>query len=219
MSNRQPAGHSGLIGAPVRRSAFSLVEMLVVIALVATLTVLLAPSIQSLMGVTGRRGGMSILAGALDQARIKAIESGQTVHLGFPFEAVDDEELARSHFILFRAAAEGDGTGIEFVPIGRWSRLPSGVYMQGGANFPVQELEIPGGNLPQLDGNDVTRLQVLSFDRFGALRGAAGPVEINVGEKVRPNDEGWLRADNNYFTLAVQRLTGRVEVRDNSENN
>jgi prepilin-type N-terminal cleavage/methylation domain-containing protein len=194
---------------------FSLVEMLVVIALIATLTALLAPSIQSLMGVSGRRGGMSILSNVLEQARVKAIESGQTVYVGFPFESIDDEELAKSSVILFRPASEAEGGGDNFVPIGRWVRLPSGVYMQGGANFPVQDLAIPDGSLPQLDGVEVKNLQVVTFDRFGGVRGAAGTVELEIGEKARPNDEGWLRSPDNFFTLSIQRLTGRVEVKDN----
>lgn len=215
MNPIQAMNVSGAKKRQVCRSAFSLVEMLVVIALIAILTALLAPSIQSLMGVSGRRGGMSILSNMLEQGRIKAIESGQPVHVGFPFESIDDEELARSSVIMFRPANEAEGGGDNFVPIGRWVRLPSGVYMQGGTNFPVQVLEIPDGNLPQLDGVEVNRLQVVTFDRFGGVRGAAGPVALEIGEKARPNDEGWLRSANNFFTLTIQRLTGRVEVKDN----
>lgn len=190
------------------RGGFTLVEMLVVIAVIAVLTALLAPAAQSLMGVSGRRGGMNTVSSTIEQARLRAVETGRSVYVGFPLTATNPN--SRYSSLLVFEYAPG------FSPIGRWIRLPTGVFYEPSTNFPSSPnaTNIPTNAIPDLDGERLESLYALQFDRFGRMAGTS-PVRIRVGEK--PDPEGdFLRSGSNYFELTLQPLTGRVTMEDKS---
>jgi prepilin-type N-terminal cleavage/methylation domain-containing protein len=197
-------------------AAFTLVEMLVVIALVAILTTLLAPAIQGLMGTSGRRGALNTVTAVLDQARLAAIESGTTTYVGFPTNAANTTN-GFSHLIIFRDARPDD-TNTNPVAVTRWQRLPTGVFFQAGSNLndAVTTRSLPTRTLPPLGGSqDMTNLSVLAFNRFGQLQGVNTNVSLLLGEKIEPNG-AWRGSTNNYYELRIQPLTGRVIVDDAS---
>ena len=84
---------------------FTLVELLVVMAIVGILTTLLMPAVRGLVGVGGRRGGMNTLSSTIEKARLAAVESGTRVYVGFPLTA-SDPEAALSSVIVFRDKRE-----------------------------------------------------------------------------------------------------------------
>jgi prepilin-type N-terminal cleavage/methylation domain-containing protein len=198
------------IPAPIfkHRAGFTLVEMLVVIAVIAILTALLAPAAQSLMGISGRRGGMNALSSALEQARLRAVEKQASVFVGFPLDATNPN--TRFSSILVFENAPG------FTPVGRWIRLPTGVYYEPSSNFPTAPTitNIPTNAIPDLEGERLQTLHALHFDRFGRMV-SGPPVRIRVGEKPDPLGD-FLRSSSNYFELTVYSLTGRVTMEDKS---
>jgi prepilin-type N-terminal cleavage/methylation domain-containing protein len=191
-------------------SAFTLIELLVVVAIIAILSSLLTPAFQGLMGTSGRRGGVNTATALLEQARLAAIENGTSTHVGFPIKAANQTN-AFSHLILLRDPRPGDTTTNPVV-LTRWQKLPTGVFFEAGPNLSsaLSELKL---QLPRLGSENLTNISVLTFNRFGQLRGANREVSLLVGEKVEPRG-AWRGGPSNYVQMSIQPLTGRAIVTD-----
>ncbi len=198
---------------------FTLVELLVVAAIIGILLALVTPSLQGLMGTSGRRGGLSTAAAVLEQARLSAIESGTTAYVGFPVNAANPTN-GFSHMIVFREPRPGD-TNTNRVTVTRWQRFPAGVFFAFGQNFSsaMSNRAVGSNALPRLLGETLTNIPSIAFNRFGQLQGVVGATDISlqVGDKIEPNGP-WRGAPNNFFELRIQPLTGRAIVRDASTN-
>lgn len=193
-----------------RYLAFTLMEVLVTVAIIAIMSALLTPAIRGLMGISGPRGGTNALTALLEQARLTAMESGKTTYVGFPFGA-SDEDLAYSAAIVFRQGR--DDENVDYVPISRWIRMPQGVYLESSN---LGDSESVSGSLPKLANEVVQSVNVLRFDRFGKLLGSDSPVVIKVGPKSEARGE-FSRQGKDYFEVTVQPLTGRAFVVDKAK--
>lgn len=193
----------------VMRRAFSLIELLVVVAMVALLLGLLAPVVSGWGETVRRRSAVVLVMGACEQARAAAIESGQRVFVGFADATHPDPALRHAAFLVFRAATEDeqeDAPGREFVVLKNWSRLPVPVvfWPQGeqGAIQPV--VAVPGINRELTDAGrlSVEQLPALSFTASGGLTSAASPIVLGVEN--RPSPGGGDR-------ISLARFTGRAQ--------
>ncbi len=217
------SGASGLTTGTRRAGgAFTLVEMLIVIAMVAILTTLIAPSLSGLFGVVGRRGGANAINTALDQARLAAIESGVPAFVFFPQGISND--LAWSSLIVMRERRDDETPGTGPIPLSRWIRLPEGVFVEPASlAAAVNYSTNASAGIPKLNNIQVSSFRGFAFDRFGRLSGAAAtttPPEIKVGEGLVNGDSlVFRRAENDYSALAIKPLTGRVKVTDGLQSN
>ena len=193
-----------------RAGAFTLVEMLVVIALVAILTTLIAPSLQGLFGVAGRRGGANALSAALEQARLAAVENGTSAYVGFA-SASTNQDAAYNSVIVFRARRD-DEAGAAFVPLSRWLRLPTGVHLEPDS-IPSTTVSGLSGILPRLGSEALVTTPVIEFDRFGRLRNQSTTPVLKVGEGVVVGGDVQFRSGTNaLYAVSVLPLTGRVQI-------
>jgi prepilin-type N-terminal cleavage/methylation domain-containing protein len=201
-----------------RTAAFTLVEMLVVIAIIAILSTLVVPSLRGLFGVAGRRGGLNTLSGALEQARLSAIENGVISYVGFP-SGTATNELAFSSVIVYRTGKSGESN---VVPVSRWVRFPTGVFLdpQSVSTAAPDKTNGIGALLPKLGGISVTDLSYIAFDRFGKVAGDPNlKRELRVGEGVFDSGKVTFKpSTNNYYALTLLSLTGRVQVSDAATN-
>ncbi|MBE2180358.1 MAG: type II secretion system protein [Chthoniobacterales bacterium] len=202
-----------------RPGGFTLVEMLVVIAIIGVITALTLPSLQGLFGVAGRRGGVNVLAGAVEQARLLALQHGVPTYVGFPDPgSFADKEVALNSVIVFREQRDeerfsGTNSTNPYTMVSRWLRYPRGVFIDPEAPD-FKTTNITAANFPKLSGAAVGNVVAIRFDRYGKLKPET-PVTIRIGEGVvdgagvtfRPNPE-------HYTQLRIQPLTGRVKIFD-----
>lgn len=189
-------------------AAFTLIEMLIVIAIIAVLSALTLPALQGLFGVSGVRGGVNTVLATLDQARAAAIENGTDVYVGFPpptFTDPNDPNTRFAAMIVIRGARFDETPGT-FRPLSRWVRLPPGVVFQT-TNMTLANLAT-ATNLPRLANINVAPV-FLHYDRFGRIRTPiSGGSNITVGEGMVNGGNVQFKG-NNQELLTAQRLTGR----------
>jgi prepilin-type N-terminal cleavage/methylation domain-containing protein len=198
-----------------QRAAFTLLELLAVVAIIGIMSALLVPSLQGLFSVAGRRGGANVIAGAAEVARLEAIRHAVPAFIGF---ANITNEEAYSALIVYRALRPDEATTNTnpVIAVSRWQRFPRGVFVDpqtlAGEGWSAQS--IPPGQLPRLGTLQVTSLKSIKFDRFGRLATKASPV-LRVGEGILNGSQlSFIPTADNYYELAIQPLTGKAVVSD-----
>ncbi len=170
------------------------------------------PALQGLFGVAGRRGGVNVLAGAMEQARLVALQHGVSAYVGFP-TSLGDKEVAFNSVIVFRETRDDERATnpAPFAVISRWLRYPTGVFVDPGT-LPTATVSLT--NLPRLANQSVSQVSAVQFDRYGKLR-PENRLRIHVGEGVVEGASVKFRpTTNNFNALNVLPLTGRVKITD-----
>jgi len=122
------------------RTAFSLIELLIVMAMVSLLLAIAAPSLVSLS--PARKTGIHELSGFLENARAEAIARSAPRIVAFADAHFPEPSLALRAYALFEEApAEGgqekSGPTNRFHRLSPWRTLPEGLVFASGADFEV----------------------------------------------------------------------------------
>lgn len=220
-----------------RLAGFSLLELLVVIAVMAVMLSLLLPAVSGFSSTVGRRGAVNIVMNTLEQARVAALESGQNVYVGFADKDFPVEDMRYSAFIVFRESTEEEknppgkpaGSGPKYIVLKKWTRLPKGVAFKNVRGSVVDKDSAT--SLELFDGlnNEVgtsqrdqdQKLHAVGFNSSGAVTlPSTGDVKLYLYEGYFSGDQDNFTRNRNvqqssaglFEQISISRYTGRVQL-------
>lgn len=188
------------------RRAFSLIELLVVLAIVGLLVVLAAPAlVGSLSGTRLTTAGQSV-QDALALARQTAVSRGATVEVRwykYSANGGGPRYRAMQTFLVVSGSVK---------PLDRGLLLPTGVMVsEDPERSPFlhspnhQENPVPEGD-PHPGGGADTRYRAFRFSPRGAVDMAAGENHFTLVPERGSNEE----PSANFVTLQIQPISGSV---------
>ena len=208
-------------------SAFTLLELLVVVVIMCVMMSLLAPAVGSMTSTGGRKGAVTIVMNTLEQARMAAIEKSRDVVVVFwkkngTTSAADEQDAI---LVLRR----DDSNNWE--PISRWVKLPKGVLFHvAGDNDKDAQSEIQSEILKQnssalaevtdvaisaLPGNPLkVNLGAVQFSSSGAVQLPSTSIGLRIALTEGQRDSSGTLAvkkqkSGGYEVISVARYTGR----------
>jgi prepilin-type N-terminal cleavage/methylation domain-containing protein len=168
---------------PTFGRAFSLIELLAVVGIIAILSVAAVPVMRGLGGSQSSRATASILVSALEQARTAAILSGTNAYLALPdanTTTMTTTNVDRSYAII-RPKVDLDGDNRDdfqtnftanWILLSKWERLPGDIVFDS-PRLARHILTNPAG-LPFPGNSAASPLRVLGFNPSGGLAEATG---------------------------------------------
>ncbi len=183
-----PSPISHLPSSRKRGHAFSLVELLAVVGIIAILSVAAVPVMRGLGGSQSSRATAQILISALEQARTAAILSGTNAYLALPNTETTTMNLTNRlrTYAVIRETVSQDGdeyddfqtnvpTASKWVLLSKWERLPGDLQFSATALNQLASTDPSGLTFP--GNSNSSTLAVIGFTSGGALsdpRGTAG---------------------------------------------
>ncbi len=163
MDNLQRRTSSRSVSTPSRQSAFSILELLVVIGMMAVLAAMTMAVGPGLLRSSAMSSSLSSVASAVSLARSEAIRSRKQT---FFVLAPDTGTLDERSFAAYAVVRKNDATNYSYVT--PWKKLPSGVLFKPDAAA-IQN-QLPTNLLPYPRENGSFRhIRVISFVSYGAL--------------------------------------------------
>lgn len=208
------------------RQAFTLIETVVVIAVIAILVTLTAMAMVGLQTPGSRQGAMLQITQALEEGRMTAIEKSTKIYVGIADATHPDEEKRQCALLLFReytadeiaAMSEPPGPNV-YKPLTDWNLLPKGYFVCADIMDTLlddPQIKIPVAGLP---GNPES-VYAIAFGSLGQVvkpeQASLRPLVVMRAESVAPTGVLKRRADSegSAFCIQVNRFTGRVKSYD-----
>ena len=209
-----------------RCHGFSLLEMLVVVAIIAVMMSLLVPAIGGFTNTAGRRGAVNVVMNTLEQARVAALESGRPVHVLFLQRSFPEMDA-----IMVIREPE-DSTAPYYERLTRWMKLPKGVLFHSPSTTDLLSQTPPGTfsisrveQMPTLNSGAGEKVSLLTFNESGGLeypsQSSAASRQIFLSEGVRSanGSESTISArkkdqgsGGGFEVISISRYTGRVQL-------
>lgn len=196
-------------------AGMSLVEILMVAAVVASLASMLAPAMSGFSNTTSRRGAINVVMNTIDHARVAALEKGLPVHILFSRHP----DATPDALIVLR---EDDDGNIERLT--QWIPLPKGVLFQDKMGVFSQSIDTSlltkiettlAKKLPTESGANA----VLSFGASGNIifpsasdsTTAKNARQIRLIAGIRENNIESLRSEG-ADVISITHFTGRPQL-------
>ncbi len=209
---------------------FSILELLLVISVIAIMMSLLLPAVAGFSSTAGRRGAVNVLMNTFEQARVAALESGQTVYVGFADGDFPVADMKYAAFIVFRDATEEEKTaGKSYVVLKKWSRLPKNISFKRFNSSIVPESastsEFPAlkNELSSAFSGWSTKMPIVAFNSGGAVELPSVPAKFlrvflyegyyaDGRENYTRNKTTQDSAAGLFEQISLSRYTGRAQL-------
>lgn len=198
---------------------FSLLELLLVVAVIAIMMSLLLPAISGFSSTAGRRGAVNILMNTFEQARVAALESGQTVYVGFANKDFPVEDMRYAAFAVFRTPTEEEKatSGDDVIVLKKWTRLPKNVAFKqvDSSLIGSQTKDFEG---LQYGGENLKELSYVAFNSSGAVEEPASNLRVFLYEGHYANEKEILTRNGQdgsgalFEKISLSRYTGRAQL-------
>ncbi len=198
------------------RGAFSLVELLIVIAIVAVLSSLALPAFNSIRNAGGLTKTANDISGILEQARAYAMAQNTYVWVGFRTSQANGTDMLAVGVIASKTGSSNPAQDV--VQLGKISRFE---------NVQLVKLPDPGArpatNVDQLVGAADSSLsfssgtnsfssQVIRWDSRGEARISSSQISRFIEIGLQASSGGAIRNASNYAALQIGGLSGAVIV-------
>jgi prepilin-type N-terminal cleavage/methylation domain-containing protein len=203
---------------------FSLVELLVVVAIVSLLVSLMGPIVEGMASPSGRKGAVTIVMNTLEQARASAIQKGRDVVVVFWKKNGTGTEFDAQDTMIVLQWNEADTA---WEPLSRWVKLPKGVLFNGEdsqsaifstliPNADLDRFKLPGISNPSTLS---AQLRSVRFTSTGAIQTATPPdthltVSLTEGQRAPTGDTMVVprQKAGGREVISLARYTGRVTM-------
>ena len=207
------------------QAGFSLIELLSVSAVMALMAALLYSALSGFSGSAGRRGAVNVLMNTLEHARIAALESGQSVYVGFADDDFPIEEMRYASFLVFRETSDEErasGAG-NYAVLKKWTKLPRNVAFKRVASSLVPDSggqTFPGLNAALPTGQQDETFPSLAFNGSGAVDGGSNPIQLFLyeGYYSGQQDIQTRKGGDLFEKISLSRYTGRAQLDVTSSN-
>ena len=201
------------------RCAFTLIEILVVIAIIAALLVAIVPAVTSLLKSSGRKGAVSVLLGVLEQARTLAIKDGRPAYVVFPAGTPSSTDQNLISRYLYHSAAifedEEDpanpGT-FKQKQVTEWKVLPTGVSIRSDISASPWATDVDFTFTPE-GASKTEKFPYLKFNSSGQVESpisATGQIQLRVFEGyVSAGSERMTSSKNFDESITITTVSGR----------
>ena len=213
-----------------RSNGFTLLELLLVIGILTLLLGALIPAVTSLSKSSGRKAGVKLLVGILEQARATAIKDGRSTYVAFAAQptsgttSLTDQTLIDRYFYHAFAVFEDDPAGTAKVQITSWKILPVGISLRTEISFDNASNGAWGTTdfvfTPAPSGSQTQQFPFIKFNangevvappaRAGSTSTSAIPLRLFEGYVTDKIEKPTSKA-NMDETINLARLTGRAE--------
>lgn len=211
--------------APLRR-AFTLLEMMVVIAIIAILIGFLVPAMSTFTKSSGRKAAIGNLLGVFEQARAQAIKDQLPTYVVFPaFSSGPQATLDRYNYKSFAIFEDDPANSGTVKQLTNWKTLPTGISIRSqGANklslLPPASTPTP----PTLTitftpdaGSTVASYYYVKYNTSGEIELPQANVNLTVFEGLVSNGNEIITSAKDSSggpaaseSLTIARLTGRA---------
>lgn len=217
------------------RRSFTLLELLVVVAIIAVLLLATIPAVNSLSHSGNRKATASLITSTIEQGRAQAIKDARATYVVFPAEPINsnssitDSKLLNRYFYHSVAIFEDDPTDSTKpkVQVTPWKVFPDGVSLRTDISFsaPAPPATTTSNASWTSDiafaftpaGSTATQnFPYMKFDESGTL---VAPTPVNAGSMNLRFFDGFVTGTyehptnkaNRDETISIASTTGRAE--------
>jgi len=212
--------HTEKLHRKYRAPGFSLVELLVVIAVISIMFALLMPAVSGFSSTAGRRGAINSLMNAFEEARVAAVENGTDVYV---LMKRSKDPNSQDAFLIARTASQdmGDATTTPTY-LTAWKKLPSGIHFYpASVSLTTTGASLPASLTSSLPGQNQSGDNVfgIGFNKHGqvifpAISGNSDLILL-ISESIRSlSNTDQAKGASLAVTerLSFRRYTGRAQL-------